>query len=115
MQRMMQQLRAQMGTGGQQQNAPILGRMLFGDGGLPGMMNKIPTPFGGNGLFGGLFGGGAGASSGAGAPMMLPGGPGAAAMGASSAAPALASAAPAAAAGGSGGLMSALSSLFALI
>jgi len=107
---MMEALRKTMGT----QNSPILGRMLFGDGGLPGMMNKIPTPFGGNGLLGGLFGG-SGAGAGAGAPMMLPGGPGAAAMGASSAAPALASAAAPTAAAGASGLGSALASLFALI
>lgn len=33
----------------------ILGRMLFGDGGLHGAMSSIPTPNGGQGLFGGMF------------------------------------------------------------
>lgn len=35
--------------------AGILGRMLFGDGGLKGALGGIPTPNGGQGLFGGLF------------------------------------------------------------
>jgi|GEM_PF-6949960 len=46
----------------QQARGPILGRMLFGDGGLPGFMNRaIPTPNEGRGLLGGLFGGNTGA------------------------------------------------------
>lgn len=108
------------GGAGGGSNPPVLGRLLFGDGGLNGFLKTaIPTPFGGQGLVGGAMNGigsalgGAGASA-AGAPMVLPG----VASSMASAAPALASAAPAAAGAagaGAAGLGSALASLLAFI
>lgn len=97
-------------SGGNGQNTPFLGRMLFGDGGLQGALGPqgmIPTPGAGNGMLGNLLGSITGGAGGGGA--------------AASAAPSLLSAAgPAAGAAGAGagaasGLGAMLSSLFALI
>jgi len=73
------------GAGG----TPILSRLLFGNGGLNGMMNRmIPTPAGGQGLIGGglsglqsAFGGSGGVQMpGAASMTPAPGGPGVAAI-----------------------------------
>lgn len=68
-------------------STPFLGRMMFGDGGLPGMMNRISTPANGQGFLGQLFSGmngAAGGAAGSAAPSLA--GPMASAAGAGSSA-----------------------------